>query len=251
MNFEKTSNPAFSESRLRGLAESFAGTGQMTMAGTATKTLVLFALLVLTASITWKMFGVESTALMPCMIVGGIGSLVFAIISCVKPEKAYIFGPLYALCEGLLVGAVSAMYAAALDGIVLSAVLLTLAVSAVVFLCYRFGLLKASGTFVKVITYATIGIGVFYLLTFILGLFGVNISLTSGMGTMGIVIQLVIVGVAALNLVLDFNNVENGVYNGVPAQFEWYYAFGLMVTLIWIYFEILKLLWMIAARSRD
>lgn len=250
MNFEKTSNPAFSESRLRGLAESFAGTGQMTMAGTATKTLVLFALLVLTASITWKMFGVESAALMPCMIVGGIGSLVFAIISCVKPEKAYIFGPLYALCEGLLVGAVSAMYAAALDGIVLSAVLLTLAVSAVVFLCYRFGLLKASGTFVKVITYATIGIGVFYLINFILGLFGVPISLAS-MGPWGIVIQLVIVGIAALNLVLDFNNVENGVNSGVPAQFEWYFAFGLMVTLIWIYFEILKLLWMIAARSRD
>ena len=241
MNFEKTSNPAFSEGRLKKMAESFAGTGQMTMAGTATKTLLLFALLVLTASITWKMVGVESPALMPCMIGGGIGALVLAIVACIKPEKAYIFAPLYALCEGLLLGAVSAMYASAFDGIVTSAILLTLAISAVVFLCYRMGLLRASTTFVKVISFATIGIMVFYLLSFVLGFFGIHLSVFS-LGWVGIVIQLVIVGIAALNLVLDFNNVENGINSGVSAQFEWYFAFGLMVTLVWIYIEVLRLL---------
>ncbi len=248
MNFEKTSNPAFSEGRLRGLAESFAGTGPMTMAGTATKTLLLFALVLLTGSITWKMFGVGNTALVPCMIAGGIGALIFAIVNCVKPDKSYIFAPLYALCEGLLLGAVSAMYAAQLDGIVLSAVMLTIAVSAVVFVCYRFGILRASNTFVKVITYATIGIAVFYLLSMVLRLFGINFSLFN-LGWVGIAIQLVVVGIAALNLVLDFNNVENGIQNGVPAHFEWYYGFGLMVTLVWIYLEILRLLFMLSRRN--
>ncbi len=250
MNLEKTSNPAFSESRLRDMVGNFAGTGPMTMQGTATKTLLLFALLVLTASITWKMFGAESPALTPCMIIGGIGALVLGIVTGFMPTKAYILAPLYALCEGLLIGAISAMYASAYDGIVLSAILLTLAVSAVVFLCYRMGILRASGTFVKVITYATIGIAVFYLLSFILGFFGIHMSLMK-LGWVGIVIQLVIVGIAALNLVLDFNNVENGIQNGVPAQYEWYFGFGLMVTLVWIYIEILRLLMMIMGRSRD
>jgi len=248
MNFDKTSNPAFSEGRLRNLTESFAGTGQMTIAGTATKTLLLFALLILTASITWKMTGVGSPALLPCIVIGGIGSLVLAIIACVKPEKAYIFGPLYALCEGLLVGTISAAFAQEFEGIVTSAVLLTLVVSGAVFLCYRFGILRASGTFVKVITFATIGIAGFYLLSFILSFFGVNLSVAN-LGWVGIAIQVLIVGIAALNLVLDFNNVENGVQNGVPAHFEWYFAFGLMVTLIWIYFEILRLLAILARRD--
>jgi len=247
MNFEKTSNPVFSEGRLRDLANSFAGNGEMTMAGTATKTLLLFALVVLSGSITWKLFGAESPALMPCIAIGGIGGFILALISCFKPDKAYIFGPLYALCEGLLLGGVSAMYNAAYDGIVTSAVLLTLVVCGVVFLCYRMGLLRASNTFVKVISYATIGIGVFYLVSMLLGMFGVNVSL-SHLGGVGIAIQLVIVGVAALNLVLDFNNVENGVQSGFSAQYEWYYAFGLMVTVVWIYMEILRLLWLIAAR---
>jgi len=126
--------------------------------------------------------------------------------------------------------------------------LLTLAISGVVFVCYRFGILRASGTFVKVITFATLGIGAFYLLSLILSLFGVNMSLFN-MGWAGIVIQLVIVGIAALNLVLDFHNIENGAAEGVPAQFEWYYAFGLMVTLVWIYIEVLKLLTMLARRD--
>ncbi len=250
MNFEKTSNPVFSDSRLRDLASSFAGTGQMTVAGTATKTLLLFALVVLTGSITWKMFGAGSPALMPVMIVGGIGAFVLALVASFKPDKAYIFGPLYALCEGLLLGSISAMYANEFEGIVSMALLLTIAVSAVVFLCYRVGILRASGTFVKVITYATLGVGVFYLLSLLLGLFGVNLS-PMRFGTIGLVIQIAIVGIAALNLVLDFNNVENGVADGVSAQYEWYFAFGLMVTIVWLYLEILRLLAIILSRSRD
>lgn len=250
MNFEKTSNPAFSESRFRDAIRDFAGTGQMSMKGTATKTLLLFALVVLSGTITWKLFGAGNSALTPCMIGGGIGSFVCALVCCFKQDKAHIFGPLYALCEGLLLGAVSAMYNAVSEGIVLSAVLLTVAVSAVVFFCYRMGILRASNTFVKVIVYATLGIGAFYLISFVLRLFGIHFSMES-LGTLGYIIQIVIVAIAALNLVLDFNTIERGVESGAPAQFEWYAAFGLMVTLIWIYLEILRLLIMILGRSRD
>ncbi len=247
MNFERTSNPAFSESRFAQAAREFAGEGQMTVQGTATKTLLLFALVVLTATITWKLFGVESPMLMPCMIGGGIGSFVCALVCCFKQDKAYIFGPIYALCEGLLLGAVSAMFNAAFEGIVMQAIIITTIIAGVVFLCYRFGILRASNTFVKVISYATIGIAAFYLVSFVANLFGANISLF-GLGWVGIVIQLVIVGIAALNLVLDFNQIESCVETGAPAHFEWYSAFGLMVTLIWIYMEVLRLLVMLLAR---
>ncbi|MCQ2251516.1 MAG: Bax inhibitor-1/YccA family protein [Bacteroidales bacterium] len=250
MNFERTSNPAFSDSRFAQAVREFAGEGQMTVQGTATKTLLLFALVVLTATITWKLFGVESPALTPCMIGGGIGAFVCALVCCFKQDLAMIFGPIYALCEGLLLGAVSAMYNAAFHGIVLQAVLLTSLLAAVVFICYRFGILRASNTFVKVITYATIGIGVFYLVSFVANLFGANISLF-GLGWVGVVIQLIIVGIASLNLVLDFNTIENGVESGAPAEFEWYAAFGLMVTLVWIYLEILRLLAMILGSKKD
>lgn len=250
MNFDHSSNPAFSSSRFQEALQDFAGTGQMTMKGTATKTLLLFALVFLTATITWKMFGAGSSALMPCIIAGGIGSFVCALVCCFKQDMAHIFGPIYALCEGLLLGAVSAQYDAIFDGIVLQAFMITMAVSAVVFVCYRQGILRASNTFVKVIAFATMGIGAFYLITFVANLFGAHISVMN-MGWVGIVIQLVIVGIAALNLVLDFKTIEDGVQTGAPAQFEWYAAFGLMVTLVWIYLEILRLLFILLARSRD
>lgn len=250
MNFEKTSNPVFSENRLREALTNFAGTGTMTMQGATTKTLLLLALVVLSGTITWKMFGVESGMLMPLMIGGGIGAFVCALVSCFKQDIAHITGPIYALCEGLMLGAISAMYNAAFDGIVLMAVGLTLAVCLVVFLCYKFGILRASNTFFKVISYATMGIGVFYLVSFIANLCGAHISVMS-MGGIGIVIQLVIVAVAALNLVLDFKNIEDGINMGAPAQYEWFCAFGLMVTIVWIYLEILRLLFIILARSRD
>lgn len=251
MNLTRSSNPAFSESRFAQAAREFAGEGQvMTVKGAAAKTLLLFALVLLTGTLTWKLVGADSPLITPCMIGGGIGAFICGLVCCFKQDMAYVFGPIYALCEGLLLGAVSAMYNSAFNGIVTQAIAITVIVSAVVFLCYRYGILKASGTFVKVITYATIGIGCFYLISMIANLFGANISLM-GLGIVGIVIQLVIVGVAALNLVLDFDTIERGAESGAPAQFEWYAAFGLMVTLIWIYLEILRLLVMLMGSSRD
>jgi uncharacterized YccA/Bax inhibitor family protein len=247
MDFTRSSNPVFSEERVRNLASEFAGEGVMTVKGVATKTLLLFLLVFLTGSITWKLAGTNSGATMPLMIAGGIGALILGFVTCAKADKAYIFGPLYALCEGLLLGALSAMYEAELAGIVSIAMFSTFAVAGAVFVCYRFGILRASGTFIKVISYATLGIGAFYLISIVGSLFGANLSV-SQFGTVGLVIQIVIVIVAALNLVLDFSSIEESVNAGMPAKMEWYGAFGLMVTLIWIYLEILKLLYMIAVR---
>ena len=248
MDFTRTSNPVFSEERVQGLAREFAGEGVMTVKGVATKTLLLFLLVFLTGSLTWKLTMTNSGMVMPLMIGGGIGALILGFITCAKADKAYIFGPLYALCEGLLLGALSAMYEAELAGIVSIAMFSTFAVAGVVFLCYRFGVLRASGTFIKVISYATLGIGAYYLISVVASLFGADISVFR-FGAFGIGIQVVIVIVAALNLVLDFSSIEDGVNAGAPAKMEWYGAFGLMVTLIWIYIEILRLLALLSRRN--
>jgi len=247
MNFTRTSNPVFSEERLREISGALVGEGVMTVKGVATKSVLLLLLVFLTGSVTWKLAGTNSTWLMPLMIGGGIGALILGFVTCAKADKAHILAPIYALCEGLLLGALSAMYEAELAGIVSMAILSTFAVAGVVFLCYRFGILRASNTFIKVISYATLGIGAFYLISIVAGLFGANISVF-GLGTIGIGIQLVIVAVAALNLVLDFNSIEEGVNSGAPAQMEWFGAFGLMVTLVWIYLEILRLIALLSGR---
>ena len=247
MNFTKTSNPVFSADRLREITGSLIGEGVMTISGVATKSVLLLLLVILTGSITWKLAGTNSGALMPLTIIGGIGAFVLALITSAKAEKAYIFGPLYALFEGLLLGAVSAWCEAALPGVVSMAMFSTFAVAGVVFLCYKFGVLKASNTFIKVISFATLGIGAYYLVSLIASLFGADFSVFA-FGTAGIAVQGVIVIIAALNLVLDFAAAEEGVTTGAPAQLEWYHAFGLMVTLIWIYFEILRLLILLASK---
>ena len=247
MNFTKSSNPVFSDERIGNVVREFAGSGVMTMKGVAVKSALLLLLVFLTGSLTWKLSGTNSPAVVPLMIVGGIGALILGFVTCAKADKAYIFAPLYAICEGLLLGALSALYEAELHGIVSMAMFSTFAVSAVVFLCYRFGILRASNTFVKVISYATLGIGAFYLISIVAGLFHFNISVLE-MGILGLILQVVIVIVAALNLVLDFSSIEQGVEAQAPAQMEWYSAFGLMVTLVWIYIEILRLLYIIFGR---
>ena len=130
----------------------------------------------------------------------------------------------------------------------MQAIIATVCVVAVVFLCYRAGILKATPTFTKVLVFATLGIGVFYLISILLRFAGIDLSVFS-LGWLGIVIQLVIVGVAALNLVLDFNQIDTGVEMQSPKFMEWYCAFGLMVTIVWIYIEILRLLAVLSRRN--
>ena len=181
--------------------------------------------------------------------VGVIGGFIFALITSFKIDWAHITAPIYAAFEGLFLGAVSYYFEAMFPGIVLKAVLLTFGTMFTVLLLYKIRVLRATSGFIKFIFIATGGIAVYYLLAMILSFFHLDIF-TSSMGAVGIGIQLFIVAIAALNFVLDFKMIEDGAASGAPKQLEWYSAFGLMVTLIWLYIEILRLLAILAA-NRD
>jgi len=213
----------------------------MTIQGTVNKTSILFLLMILTATFTWKLAYAGNTMANSLMYVGLIGGLIAAIVTIFAKNIRHITAPIYALLEGLFLGSISAMFNQMMSGIVLQAVMLTFAVFIVMLIMYKTRILKASPKFIKGVTMATGGIFLFYIASWIGSFFGLNIS-TGNMGLIGIVIQVVIVAVAALNLILDFNYIEKGAAQGLPKKMEWMGAFGLMVTLVWLYLEILRLL---------
>jgi uncharacterized YccA/Bax inhibitor family protein len=161
--------------------------------------------------------------------------------------------PLYGLFEGLFIGAISAIMNAAFaekyPGLIMQAVGLTFGVAISMFLLYNFRIIKATERFKSVIFTATLGIGIFYLLTMVLRLFGVNVSFMYDSSLLSIGISLFIVAIAALNLIMDFDMIEQGAERGAPKFMEWYGAFGLMVTLVWLYLEILRLLSKLGSRN--
>ena len=181
-------------------------------------------------------------AVTPMLVVGGIGGFIAALVTIFKKEWSAITAPLYALLEGLVLGAVSAMLEYRFHGIAIQAVALTFGTLIAMLLAYRSGLIKVTDKLRLGIVAATGGIAVFYFLQFILGFFGVHFTTINGSGPIGIGFSLIVVVVAALNLVLDFDLIENGARFGAPKYMEWYGAFALMITLIWLYFEILRLL---------
>ncbi|MBN2893322.1 MAG: Bax inhibitor-1/YccA family protein [Bacteroidales bacterium] len=240
----KSSNPA-----MRAFEKEMpvASAEAMTVQGTVNKTALLFLLIILTATITWKLTMVGNALAMTLMWVGLIGGLAMALFTIFAKKHVHITAPIYALFEGLFLGAISAIFNSMLPGVVIQAVFLTLAVFFIMLMLYKFKILKASSGFIKGVVMATGGIMLFYLGSIVARMFGVDISVFS-MGPLGIVIQVVIVIIAALNLVLDFNFIEQGSAQGLPKKMEWYGAFGLAVTLIWLYLEILRLLIIIAGR---
>ncbi len=227
------------------------GEDRMTLMGTVHKTGLLLTLLVAAAAVTWNMVfqGTNSEGMLMMhpqlklfMIGGAIGSLILALITYFKPTIAFITAPCYAILKGLFVGALSAFMEAMFPGIVVQAVGLTFGVLFALLGAYRSGLIKATENFKLGVCAATGGIMLIYLATFILGMFGVNIPFIHGSGTFGIAFSGFVVVIAALNLVLDFDFIENGAEQGAPKYMEWIGAFGLMVTLVWLYIEILHLL---------
>ncbi len=241
----KSSNPAM---RVMDRVVPEASAIPMTVQGTVNKTIILFLLTLVTATLTWKMAIVGNVLARPLMFVGLIGGLITAIITIVNPKVVNFTAPVYALFEGLLLGTISAVFAQGFyKAIVIQAVILTFSVFAVMLILYKFRIIKASAGFVKGLVMATMGIGLFYIISIILSFFRIDISVFA-MGPFGIVIQLIIVAVAALNLILDFNFIEKGAAQGLPKKMEWYGAFGLIVTLIWLYLEILRLLAVISRR---
>ena len=186
---------------------------------------------------------------LPWVAVGAIAGFIVALVTIFKQTWAPVTAPLYALLEGLVIGGVSAIFEAQFPGIVIQAAGLTLGTCLALLLAYKSRLIRATENFKLGVVAATGGIALFYLLTIVLGFFGIRIPLLYSNGWVGIGFSLFVVVIAALNLVLDFDFIEQGAAQGAPKYMEWYGAFGLMVTLIWLYLEMLRLL--AKLRSRD
>lgn len=216
----------------------------MTVNGTVHKTAILLGLLVITALFSWdKAYAATNPAeLYPWLIGSLIAGLVVALITVFKKTAAPYTAPLYAVVEGVAMGILSAFFEMQFPGIVFQAVLLTFGVFFALLFAYRTGIIKATEKFKLGVTAATGGIFLVYLASMALGFFGVSIPLIHESGWVGIGFSLFVVVIAALNLVLDFDFIENGAERGAPKYMEWYAAFGLLVTLIWLYIELLRLL---------
>ena len=243
----RTSNPALSGDAFQNAGVSTLGEG-MTISGAVNKTGILLLLCVASAAWTWnRFFGAPSmeqgmAAMAPLVAVGGIGGFIVAMVTIFKKEWSPITAPIYALLEGLLLGGISAMFETRFHGIAIQAVALTFGTLVVMLIAYRSGLIKVTDKLRLGIVAATGGIAVFYLIQFVLGFFGFRFNAVNGSGPIGIVFSLVVVGVAALNLVLDFDLIENGARWNAPKYMEWYSGFALMITLVWLYLEMLRLL---------
>ena len=246
----RTANPALSDDTFTGFGR-VAREEQMSIQGTVNKAVLLLMCVFLTAAWTWNLFyrTMSPQAVVPLLAIGAIGGLIVALVTVFKQSWAPVTAPIYALLEGLVIGGVSAVAEAQFPGIVIQAVGLTFGTCLALLLAYKSGMIRASENFKLGVVAATGGIALFYLLSLILGLFGVRISFLYQSGPLGIAFSLFVVVIAALNLVLDFDFIEQGAGAGAPRYMEWYAAFGLMVTLIWLYLEILRLL--MKLRSRD
>ncbi|MFY2764477.1 Bax inhibitor-1/YccA family protein [Arenimonas sp. MALMAid1274] len=252
----RSGNPALNQNAFLDVASGQLVSGAtagdtMTLNGTVNKTGFLLLLVVATAAYTWSLFTPENPgAVMPWLIGGAIGGLVVGIVTVFKKAWAPVTAPLYAALEGLFVGGLSAMFEAQFPGIVMQAVMLTMGVLASLLLAYKSGLIKATENFKLGVVAATGGIAVLYLVNIGMRLFGLDgIGFIHEASWMGIAFSAFVVIIAALNLVLDFDFIESGVEAGAPKYMEWYGAFGLVVTLIWLYLEILRLL--AKLQSRD
>ena len=241
------SNPVLSE-RVFQKESVLTQSDTMTVKGTAMKSIVLVLMVLAGASYTWKIFSeaINPATVNPWMWGGAIGGFITAIIISFKPQLAQYLAPVYAVLQGLFLGAISAMFNAAFaqtaPGIVMNATLLTIVTALVMLLVYRMNIIKVDGKFAKMMIIAIGAIAFYYFISIILGMFGVNLTMLHDSGPLSIGISIVIVLVAAFSLLMDFNFIEKASAAGAPKYMEWYGAFGLMVTLIWLYLEILKLL---------
>ncbi|HTV83489.1 MAG TPA: Bax inhibitor-1/YccA family protein [Acidobacteriaceae bacterium] len=244
----RTSNPALSDKAFSGVAGS-PGV-PMTLAGTVNKTGILLLCAMAGAAWTWHDFlEGQMAAVMTLLWVGTLGGLVFALVTVFRKEWSPVTAPVYALLEGLALGGISAALNARWPGIAIEAVSLTFGTLLVLLMAYRSGIIKVTAKFRLGVVAATGAIFLFYIAEMVLGFFGIHFAVINGSGPIGIGVSLVIVVVASLNLVLDFDFIERGVQMDAPKYMEWYGAFGLMVTLVWLYLEMLRLLAKINSRD--
>jgi uncharacterized YccA/Bax inhibitor family protein len=257
MNFT-SSNPAMKRA-FESVGYAQTGTEVMSLKGTINKSMISLLLILLAASYTWNLFINGSPSVNILMLVGGIGGFIVALVTAFKKEWSPITVPVYALLEGLFLGGISAFFADYTSGgaeegvvsnpIVIKAVTLTFGVFFAMLFAYRSGMIQATPKFTRGIIAATGGIAIAYFLMMILGWFGIDLSFFYGNSWPSIGISLFVVVIAALNLILDFDFIEKGAQMGLPKYMEWYGAFGLMVTLVWLYIEILILLSKLSSRE--
>jgi uncharacterized YccA/Bax inhibitor family protein len=245
----KTSNPALNSQIFQG--EHAALGESMTLDGTVNKTGILLICAGASAAWAWHVFMQTRSAasVLPLMWIGLLGGLVFAMITIFKKTWAPVTAPVYSLLEGLALGSISSVLELRYPGIAMQSVGLTFGTLLILLVAYRSGLIPVTQKFRLGIVAATGAIMLLYIAEFVLGFFGIHFSSINGNGMIGIGFSVVVVIIAALNLVLDFDFIESGVRAQAPKYMEWYGAFGLMVTLVWLYIEILNLL--AKVRSRD
>lgn len=233
----RTGNPAlrenaFSRTGLRPQEEA------MSLQGTVDKAFVLFGLVLTSSWVVWQ----NPARFLPFLFPALIGGFVLALITILKKEWSPLAAPAYALVQGVFLGTVSALFEKEYPGIVIQAVGLTFGVLFCLLLAYKAGMIKVTRGFRLGVVAATGGIALLYFINIIMGFFGTGIGFIHQAGTFGIIFSLFVVAVASLNLVLDFDFIEKSAKAGVPRYMEWYAAFGLMLTLVWLYLEILRLL---------
>lgn len=240
----RSSNPTLNENVFEKSRTGVASDGVMTLNGTVFKTGFLTLLLAGSASWSWRLVesGQAPAWMGSAVTLGWLVPFIVALVITFVPRLAGVLAPIYALTKGVFVGIVSAAYNAQFNGIVLNAVLLTCGILFALLAAYSTGMIKPSENFKLGLFAATGGIALFYLIAWGLSFFGIQIPGLFDNGWIGIGFSAFVVIIAALNLVLDFDFIENGCAVGAPKHMEWYAAFGLLVTLVWLYLEILRLL---------
>jgi uncharacterized YccA/Bax inhibitor family protein len=216
----------------------------MTLNGTISKTMILLGILTATATFAWLQTGAgisEPDKLGTLFLVGILGGFSVAVYTVFRPEHAPVTAPIYAALEGLLLGALSAILNLRYRGLPVQAVVLTVATFAAMLLAYRFGLVRATERFRTIVVSCTFAVAAFYVIALVMAMFGLYIPFLHEGGPIGIGFSLFVTGLAAFNLILDFDRVEQGV-GRAPKYMEWYAAFGMVVTLVWLYLEMLRLL---------
>ena len=246
-NNMESNNPMFSGRVLNrvGTAEG----GAMTMNGFVNRLGILLVLLLVAGGFTWNIATQEPGTAGALLIGGCIVGFGLAIVTAFVPKISPFTSPVYAIAEGLLLGAISAILEQRFKGIVLTAALLTVTTVFGMLALYKFRILRATQGFVKGVMIATVGVALTYLLSMILNAFGVSVPYIHGNGIIGIGFSAVVLGIAALNLILDFDLVENSIVARAPKYMEWFAAFSLLITIVWIYMELLRLLSKLRSRN--
>jgi uncharacterized YccA/Bax inhibitor family protein len=246
----RTGNPGLNERTFAGLPRASVAGEAMTLQGTINKAFLLLVVLLAAALWPWSQFfaSADPASVAPAVLIGLVGGLVFGLIISFKPTLAPYLSIPYAACEGLLIGGISAVLEKRYPGIAIQAVGLTIGVMAALLLAYTMRIIRVTQRFRAIVVGGTGAIFLLYLVSAVLGLFHVNVSFLNDASPLSMGVSLVIIGFAALNLVLDFDLIETGVAQSAPRYMEWYAAFGTLVTLVWLYLEILRFLG--KARSR-